>query len=55
MSFPVVLSLVLVGIVLIVLLTSWLKHNTFLSMFIVALLLGVVVLPAKDVVPVITD
>ena len=55
MSFPVVLSLVLVGIVLIVLLTSWLKHNTFLSMFIVALLLGVVVIPAKDVVPVITD
>lgn len=55
MSFPVVLSLVLLGIALIVLLTSWLKHNTFLSMFIVSLLLGVVVLPARDVVPIITQ
>jgi gluconate:H+ symporter, GntP family len=55
MSFPVVLSVVLLAIVLIVLLTSWLKHNTFLSMFIVALLLGIVILPAKDVVPVITQ
>ena len=55
MSFPLVLSLVLLGIALIVLLTSWLKHNTFLSMFIVSLLLGVVVLPAKDVVPIITQ
>lgn len=55
MSFPVVLSLVLLGIALIVLLTSLLKHNTFLSMFIVALLLGVIVLPTKDVVPIITQ
>jgi gluconate:H+ symporter, GntP family len=55
MSFPVVLSLVLLSIALIVLLTSWLKHNTFLSMFIVSLLLGVVVLPANDVVPIITQ
>lgn len=55
MSFPFILSLVLLGIVLIVLLTSWLKHNTFLSMFIVSLLLGVIALPAKDVVPIMTQ
>ena len=55
MSFPVILTLVLLSIALIVLLTSWLKHNTFLSMFIVALLLGIAVLPAKDVVPIITQ
>ena len=41
MSFPVILSLVLLSIVLIILLTSLLKHNTFLSMFLIALLLGV--------------
>ena len=55
MSFPVVLSLVLMSIALIVLLTSLLKHNTFLSMFIVSLLLGIIVLPARDVVPIITQ
>jgi len=55
MSFPVLLSLVLASIALIVLLTSWFKHNTFLSMFIVSLLLGVVALPAKEVVPIITQ
>ena len=55
LSFPVVLSLVLLGIALIVLLTSKLKHNTFLSMFIVSLLLGIAVLPAKEVVPIITQ
>jgi len=55
MGFPLLLSLVLMGIALIVLLTSLLKHNTFLSMFVVSLLLGVVVLPAQDVVPVITQ
>ena len=55
MSFPVILSLVLISIALIVLLTSLLKHNTFLSMFLVSLLLGIIVLPSKDVVPIITQ
>ena len=53
MSFAFILTAVIVSIVLIVLLTSTLKQNTFLSMLIVALLLAVIILPAKDVVPVI--
>jgi len=55
MSFPVVLSLVLLAIALIVVLTSLLKHNTFLSMFVVSLLLGIIVLPSNEVIPVITQ
>ena len=51
MSFEVLLSLVVLSIVLIVVLTSKFQHNTFLSMFIMSLMLGVAVLPAKDVVP----
>ena len=54
MSFPVLLSLVVLSIILIVILTSVLKCNTFLSMFVVSLLLGLLTLPAHDVVPVIT-
>jgi len=55
MSFPLVLALVALAIVLIVVLTSVYRHNTFLSMFIVSLLLGVMVLPAGEVVPVMTQ
>ena len=51
MSFEVLLSLVALGIVLIVVLTSKFQHNTFLSMFVVSLMLGVAVLPTKDIVP----
>ena len=55
MSFPLILSLVLLAIALIVLLTSLFKHNVFLSMFVVSLLLGIATLPAREVVPIITQ
>jgi gluconate:H+ symporter, GntP family len=49
------LSIVLLSILAIILLTSVFKQNTFLSMFVVALTLGVALLPAKEVVPVIAQ
>jgi gluconate:H+ symporter, GntP family len=45
------LSLILAGIILIIVLTSWLKINAFLSLFLVSLLLAIIVLPFPDVVP----
>jgi len=55
MSFILLLISVLFSIVLIVLLTSAFKYNSFLSMLITSILLGVVVLPSKNVVPVIAQ
>jgi GntP family gluconate:H+ symporter len=45
------LSLIVAGILLIILLTSWLKINAFLSLFIVSLLLALVVMPMHDIIP----
>jgi GntP family gluconate:H+ symporter len=45
------LSLILAGIILIIVLTSWLKINSFLSLFLVSLLLAIIVLPFPDIVP----
>ncbi len=45
------LSLILAGIILIIVLTSWLKINSFLSLFLVSLLLALLVLPFPEVVP----
>jgi GntP family gluconate:H+ symporter len=52
MSLSLSLFIILAGIILIILLTSWLKIHSFLSLFIVALLLAIVVLPAGEIVPV---
>lgn len=55
MSPLVVLFFVLFSIALMILLTSKFKCNIFLAMFLVSLLLGIVALPANDVVPVIKE
>jgi gluconate:H+ symporter, GntP family len=55
MSFAFLLSAVVLSLVLIVILTSVLKYNTFISMLITSLVLAIVALPAKDVVPTITQ
>jgi GntP family gluconate:H+ symporter len=52
MSLLTGLSLVLAGIILIILMTSWLKVNAFLSLFMVSFFLAIAVLPIQDVVPV---
>ena len=54
MSFAFILTAVLLSIVLIVLLSSVFRYNTFLSMLIVSILLGITILPMKEVVPTIT-
>jgi GntP family gluconate:H+ symporter len=54
MSFACLLSLVVISILLIVVLTSILKYNTFLSMFVISLMLAIITLPAHDVVPIVT-
>jgi len=54
MSFALLLFLVVLCLALIIVLTSVLKLNTFLSMLVVSLLLGIATLPAPDVVPVVT-
>ncbi len=46
------LGLILGGIILIIILTSWLKLHSFLSLFLVSLLLALVVIPLPDIVPV---
>ncbi|HLO61034.1 MAG TPA: GntP family permease [Bacteroidales bacterium] len=51
MSLTLGLTLVIAGILLIIALTSWLKINSFLSLFLVSLLLAIVVLPFADIVP----
>ena len=45
------LTLIAGGIILIIVLTSWLKINSFLSLFLVSLLLALLVLPFPEVVP----
>lgn len=51
MSLLYGLSLVLAGILLIIVLTSWFKINSFLSLFLVSLVLALLVLPFPDIVP----
>jgi gluconate:H+ symporter, GntP family len=51
MSLLYGLSLIVAGILLIIVLTSWLKINAFLSLFLVSLVLALFVLPFPDVVP----
>lgn len=51
MSLLTGLSLILAGIIIIILLTSWLKVNAFLSLFMVSFFLAIAVLPLQDVVP----
>lgn len=55
MSFTIILTSVLLSIVLIVLLTSAFKYNTFLSMLLVSMFLAIFILPAKDIVPTIVQ
>jgi gluconate:H+ symporter, GntP family len=45
------LTLILAGIILIILLTSWLKLHAFLSLFLVSLLMAIIVVPFTDIVP----
>jgi len=51
MSLVTGLILILGGIILIIILTSWLRINSFLSLFIVSLLMALIVLPVEDIVP----
>jgi gluconate:H+ symporter, GntP family len=46
------LFLVLTGILLIIAMTSWLKINSFISLFLVSLFMALLVLPFQDIVPV---
>jgi len=55
MSHLVVLLLVLASIVVMVLLSSKVKCNIFLAMFMVSLALGIAALPTNEVIPVIKD
>ena len=47
----IIISAILIGLVLIVVFTSILKYNTFLSIFAVSLLIALITLPLQDVVP----
>ncbi len=46
-----IITAILIGIVLIVVFTSILKYNTFLSIFAVTLIIALITLPLQDVVP----
>ncbi len=46
-----IITAILIGLVLIVVCTSILKYNTFLTIFLVSLLLGLATLPLQEVVP----
>jgi len=46
-----IITAILIGIVLIVVFTSILKYNTFLSIFAVSLIIALITLPLQDVVP----
>jgi len=46
-----IITAILIGLVLIVVFTSVLKYNTFLSIFVVSLLIAIGTLPLQDVVP----
>jgi gluconate:H+ symporter, GntP family len=45
------LSLILSGIIVIIILTSWLKLHSFLSLFLVSLAMALLVVPMADIVP----
>jgi gluconate:H+ symporter, GntP family len=45
------LTLILAGIILIIILTSWLRLHAFLSLFLVSLLMALIVVPFTDIVP----
>lgn len=47
----IIITAILTGLVLIVVFTSVLKYNTFLSIFVVTLLIALLTLPLQDVVP----
>jgi len=47
----IIITAILIGLVLIVVCTSILKYNTFLSIFAVSLLIALATLPLQDVVP----
>ena len=47
----IIITAILIGLVLIVVFTSVLKYNTFLSIFVVSLLIALGTLPLQDVVP----
>ena len=55
MSLPVVALLVFLSIVAIVFLTSKLKLNAFVSLFIVSLFLAITSMPEKDIIKIIRD
>ncbi len=46
------LGLILAGIIVIIILTSWLKLHSFLSLFLVSLAMALLVIPPADIVPV---
>jgi len=46
-----IITAILIGLVLIVVFTSVLKYNTFLSIFAVSLIIALITLPLQDVVP----
>jgi GntP family gluconate:H+ symporter len=46
------LGLILIGIIVIIILTSWLKLHSFLSLFLVSLAMALLVIPLADIVPV---
>jgi GntP family gluconate:H+ symporter len=52
MSLLLGLCLILAGIIVIIILTSWLKLHSFLSLFLVSLVLAILVIPLPEIVPV---
>jgi gluconate:H+ symporter, GntP family len=52
MSLLLGLVLILAGIIAIIILSSWLKLHSFLSLFLVALAMALLVIPLGDIVPV---
>jgi len=46
-----IITAILIGLVLIIVFTSILKYNTFLSIFVVSLIIALLTLPLQDVVP----
>jgi GntP family gluconate:H+ symporter len=52
MSLIFGLCLILAGIIVIIILTSWLKLHSFLSLFLVSLAMALLVIPPADIVPV---
>jgi GntP family gluconate:H+ symporter len=52
MSLVYGLSLILAGIIIIIILSSWLKLHSFLSLFLVSLVMALLVIPMPEIVPV---